>query len=65
MNDWNPIARVGYGAYAHSTGGKTFDGRDMPAWDSLPPRIQVAWEAAVAAAFEAALEAAIEANKTG
>lgn len=25
-------AKVAYEAYARSTGGKTFDGRDMPAW---------------------------------
>ena len=34
---------VGYEAYAASTGGKTFDGRDMPRWSDLPERIQKAW----------------------
>lgn len=34
---------VGYEAYAQSTGGKTFDGRDMPRWEALPERIQKAW----------------------
>ena len=38
--------RIGYEAYAHSTGGKTFDGRDMPRWEDLPDPIQTAWEAA-------------------
>ena len=35
-------ARRGYEGYAKSTGGKTFDGRDMPTWDELPARIQAA-----------------------
>lgn len=38
--------RLGYEAYAKSTGGKTYDGRDMPAWDDLPDRIKCAWYAA-------------------
>lgn len=41
--------RIGYEAYAASTGGKTFDGRDMPTWDQLPERIRNAWEAAASA----------------
>lgn len=39
-------AKVGYEEYAVSTGGKTFDGRDMPKWDELPQRIKDAWRAA-------------------
>lgn len=42
-------AHVAYDAYAAFTGGKTFDGRDMPTWENLPERIQNAWRAAVAA----------------
>jgi hypothetical protein len=45
-------ARRGYEGYAASTGGKTFDGRDMPRWDELPPRIQEAWRAAIVAAVD-------------
>lgn len=37
------LAQVGYEAYARRTGGKTYDGRDMPAWNQLPIRIQDAW----------------------
>ena len=37
---------VAYAAYAEHTGGKTFDGRDMPSWTDLGERIQGAWEAA-------------------
>lgn len=53
--------KTGYEAYARCTDGKTYDGRDMPAWDELPGRIQGAWsEAAAAIAREvyAAVEAA-------
>lgn len=41
--------QIGYEAYALSTGGKTYDDRDMPRWKDLPERIQAAWEAAAAA----------------
>lgn len=42
-----------YAAYAESTGGKTFDDRDMPAWEDLGERIQRAWRAAAAAVVKA------------
>ena len=35
-----------YQAYADATGGKTFDGRDMPDWSGLGDKIQAAWIAA-------------------
>jgi hypothetical protein len=38
-----------YSAYAESTGGKTYDGRDIPVWADLGDRIQGAWEAAASA----------------
>jgi hypothetical protein len=41
--------QTGYEAYAAFTGGKTFDGRDMPSWKDLPQRIQDAWNAAATA----------------
>lgn len=47
--DFTPEGRkgkLGYEAYAKSTGGKTFDGRDMPSWNELGPKIQGAWVAA-------------------
>jgi hypothetical protein len=44
-----PLGQIGYEAYAVSTGGKTFDGRDMPKWDELPSRVQVAWFCAASA----------------
>jgi hypothetical protein len=42
-------APAAYAAYATATGGKTWDGRDMPTWADLGERIQGAWRAAAAA----------------
>ena len=44
-------AHVAYDAYAAFTGGKTFDGRDMPQWHELPERIRGAWRAAIEAVY--------------
>lgn len=40
------LGQLGYEAYARFTGGKTFDGRDMPSWAQLPETIRDAWRAA-------------------
>jgi hypothetical protein len=48
--------QIGYEAYARVTRGKTFDGKDMPLWPSLPARIHAAWEGAAAAIVESAVE---------
>lgn len=40
---------LGYRAYSWATDNKTFDGRDMPTWESLPERIQQAWATAASA----------------
>ena len=29
------LGQIGYEAYGSSTGGKTFDGRDMPTWEEI------------------------------
>ena len=48
------MGQIGYEAYAESTGGKTFDGRDMPTWEQIReregdvPKVTRAWEAAAA-----------------
>lgn len=47
------LARLAYEAYGESTGGKTFDGRQMPDWDDLGEKIQTAWVAAAGAVFTA------------
>lgn len=49
------LARTGYEAYADYTEGKTFDGRDMPAWDDLGDPIQNAWAMAAGAIYHAIL----------
>lgn len=43
------LGRIGYEAYFAHTGGKTFDGRDMPAWRDLTEPIRDAWRAAARA----------------
>lgn len=43
------LAEAGYRGYAAATGGKTFDGRDMPEWTDLPERTVTAWVAVVVA----------------
>lgn len=46
------IGQIGYEAYAVSTGGKTFDGRDMPTWEQVVAsgtKVAKAWEDAAAA----------------
>lgn len=55
------LARIGYEAYAKHTGGKTFDGRDMPDWSDLPPRTVLAWRAAAMVIQDAAEKAQLEA----
>jgi len=47
------LGKVAYEGYAESTGGKTHDGRDMPAWKDLGDRIKIAWIAAAGSAVEA------------
>ncbi len=44
------LARTAFEAYNRSTGGKTFDGRDVPPFDVIAertPHVARAWEAAV------------------
>ena len=51
------LGAVAYAAYAQSTGGRTFDGRDMPTWEQIAertPHVARAWEAAAAAVVQAA-----------
>ena len=44
--------QIGYDAYKASTGGKTYDGRDMPSWEQVKertPHVAKAWEDAARA----------------
>lgn len=50
-SDGMRFARAGYVGYARFTGGKTFDGREMPLFEALEQRIKDAWAAAAAAVF--------------
>lgn len=49
------LGQIGYEAYGSSTGGKTFDGRDMPTWEEIvlregaTPKVTKAWEDAAKA----------------
>ena len=45
----NSLAMVAYHAYGSVTDHKNYQGLPMPEWDELPPKIQDAWRAAVAA----------------
>lgn len=40
------LGEVGYRAYAASTGGRTWDGKAMPAWADLAPHVVTAWNEA-------------------
>jgi hypothetical protein len=40
------LGEIGYRAYSAFTGNKTYDGREMPAWENLTDKIRGAWEAA-------------------
>lgn len=46
------LARVAFDAYGASTGGKTWDGKDIPPFETIrerTPHVAAAWEAAVVA----------------
>jgi hypothetical protein len=46
------LGQIGFEAYNASTGGKTFDGRDIPPWESVAaekPHVAKAWEDAAQA----------------
>lgn len=48
------LGQIGYEAYAASTGGKTYDGRDMPTWEQVQertPHVAKAWSDAASAIF--------------
>jgi hypothetical protein len=50
------LAILAYTAYMHYTGGKTYDGRAMPAWENLGSNIQNAWRAASMAVYDQTCE---------
>lgn len=57
--DYEALGALGYAGYSKQTGGKTFDGRDMPKWEDLPPNIKAAWAAAAAAIHDGIARAVV------
>ncbi|MER5213709.1 hypothetical protein ABT063_24835 [Streptomyces sp. NPDC002838] len=49
------LGQKAYAAYREATGGRTHDGRFMPAWEDLGEQIQGAWTAAAVAIHTDAL----------
>lgn len=49
------LAEIAYNAYGENRNWKTFDGRDMPAWNDISDVIQIAWIAAAIAVRQALL----------
>lgn len=45
--------QIGFEAYTRSTGGKTYDGKTIPLWTSLPTSVSKAWEDAAGAIVDA------------
>jgi hypothetical protein len=43
------VAKAAFEAYGLSTGGKTWDGKDIPQWEFIGEKIQAAWRAAALA----------------
>lgn len=59
---FQPFAQAAYEAYKESTGGKTFDGRDMPTWEFIginTGHVQTAWIAAVKSVFKGLNDSAV------
>ncbi len=47
------LAKLAYEAYGNVTGHLNHQGDPMPVWEDLPPRIQLAWDAAAVTALQA------------
>ncbi|MFI6700325.1 hypothetical protein ACIBJC_15330 [Streptomyces sp. NPDC050509] len=47
------LGQLAAAAYSESTGGRTHDGRPIPAWDDLGASVQAAWIAAATAVAHA------------
>ncbi|ULH17403.1 hypothetical protein MF271_18965 (plasmid) [Deinococcus sp. KNUC1210] len=51
--DTRSLAQIGYESYAAQTGGKTWNGLDMPTWDALPTHTVDAWQMAALGIYTA------------
>ncbi|WP_151480616.1 hypothetical protein [Streptomyces albicerus] len=47
------LGQKAYAAYGETTGGRTHDGRAMPAWEDLGEEIQTAWTVAARVSYQA------------
>lgn len=52
------LGEIAYQAYGDSTGGLTYNGRSMPAWEDLTPAIRGAWRYAASAVRDAVRDTA-------
>ncbi|QUI32427.1 hypothetical protein [Streptomyces alfalfae] len=52
------LGQRAYAAYSEVTGGRTHDGRPMPAWTDLGEEIQAAWTVAASTLYQAGADAA-------
>ena len=50
VHEW--AGKIAYAAYRAHRQGKTYDGREMPAWEDLGPDIQEAWNHAGSATID-------------
>jgi hypothetical protein len=61
------LGKIAFDAYNRSTGGKTFDGREIPPWERVcdeKPHVAMAWNEAAAAIRAVALNEAAEVART-
>lgn len=49
--DWS-FGRVAFETYRNAVGGKTYDGKPIPGWDSLTEIQQAAWDLAAQGVIE-------------
>lgn len=52
MSKWDKIAEQAYVAYCLAVDNKAFNGDDLPAWQDVGERIQLAWIAAIKRAMD-------------
>lgn len=51
------LGQLAFNAYNAKAGGKTYDGKDVPAWADLGEAVQANWEASARAVMEEAQKA--------
>lgn len=60
MNEEKTLGQVAFEAYNEAKGGKTYDGKPIPPWETLTDEtglaVRAAWEKAVGAAIDADID---------